>query len=168
MRKGLRVCDEGEHGTKWREDCKVCQCKRPAHLPCGQMSAQTRRAAPSATESPLSLHKTRPALVLFGVLLAACTSHAPADRSSGPGLIQQLRWGFDAATMSAEERQAAEDRAAVREMQRKQGLRVCEEGEHGTRWMEDCIECRCEHGRRRCPPIKCTHTAPVKKHPRAR
>ena len=107
-----------------------------------------------------------PQLLLFGVLLTACTSHSPEDRRPGSGVIQQLWADFQATTMSEEEKQAIEDRAAVRELQRSQGLRVCEEGEHGTVWFEDCIECRCEHGRRRCPPIKCSHKTQVEKHPR--
>ena len=112
------------------------------------------------------MKRIRETFVICGALLAACTSHTPVNRNSDAGLIQQLRSDFEAATMSPEEKQFAKDRAAVREMQRKQGLRVCEEGEHGTRWMEDCIECRCEHGRRRCPPIKCSHKNFVEKHPR--
>lgn len=27
-RNGLRACEEGEDGTSWREDCKVCRCEQ--------------------------------------------------------------------------------------------------------------------------------------------
>lgn len=100
------------------------------------------------------------------LLLGACTPHDPSAGHSSGELVSKLRASFRAATMSAEERQEFEGRARLRELQREQGLRVCEEGEHGTKWQEDCMGCRCEHGRRSCPSIKCTHKRRVKKHPR--
>lgn len=104
-------------------------------------------------------------LLLLGVLLTACTDHNPGsqetdeetDEGSAQGFVHRVRADFELITMSAEEKQAFEDRATLRERRREQGLRVCEEGEHGTEWKEDCKVCRCEHGLRNCPAIHCTH-----------
>lgn len=48
------------------------------------------------------------------------------------------------------------ERSKMRELLREQGLRVCEEGEVGTTWREDCNSCRClEGGVRTCTMAKC-------------
>ena len=96
-------------------------------------------------------------LLLLGTILAACTAHAPDMEQSNESLIIRLRAMYEFSTMSEEEKRAFEDRAKLRERQRKQGLRVCEEGEHGTKWREDCKVCQCEHGLRTCPAVKCHH-----------
>jgi hypothetical protein len=42
------------------------------------------------------------------------------------------------------------DRSQMRERFRAEGKRVCEEGETGTTWKEDCNDCRCDWGIRHC------------------
>ena len=91
------------------------------------------------------------------MFLSACTPHDSADAEPTEDFLAETMSKFRAATLSDEEKQAIKDRATVREMHRKEGLRVCEEGEDGTAWMEDCMECRCENGLRTCPAIICTH-----------
>ena len=51
--------------------------------------------------------------------------------------------------------EARADRSEVRELQRDRGLRVCEEGENGTTWKDDCSRCRCEWGVRSCTVKRC-------------
>jgi hypothetical protein len=48
------------------------------------------------------------------------------------------------------EREKAERYSQLREVYRVRGERVCEEGEDGTRWQEDCDTCWCEAGLRAC------------------
>ena len=112
-------------------------------------------------------------MAVLVLLLAACTAHDPVTARGSGDVVERLGASFRASTMSPEELEAFENRAQLRERQRKGGLRVCEEGEHGTRWKEDCKTCQCEHGLRTCPAVMCTHArdkmkATVKKHPRER
>jgi hypothetical protein len=43
----------------------------------------------------------------------------------------------------------------LREMHRAAGRRVCEEGEHGGLWQEDCNTCFCSQGVRACTRNVC-------------
>lgn len=107
-------------------------------------------------------------LFLAGVL-TACTTPSPTTTNLGGVSVVRIRAIYELSMMSDEEKRAFADRAKLRDLQRAQGLRVCEEGEHGTKWREDCMICQCEHGLRTCPAIKCTHAREkmqVKKHPR--
>jgi hypothetical protein len=54
------------------------------------------------------------------------------------------------AEMQEYNRREAERYSELREMDRARGVRVCEEGEHGTIWKEDPYTCWCESGRRYC------------------
>lgn len=103
--RGVRVCEEGEHGTTWKEDCNTCRCewgiRHCPNLPC---------------KSPHS-----------------------------PEFAAKLR----AELQEHNRRKAVRDRA-LQELERARGLRVCEEGEHGTRWREATGECWCDSGIRRC------------------
>jgi hypothetical protein len=100
--RGLRVCEEGENGTNWKEDCKRCRCE------WGVRSCTVKRCMPPE----------------------------------------------ESARLRAEARKAAREKAEryreVREMDRARGVRVCEEGEHGTRWHEGGDTCWCERGIRYC------------------
>lgn len=95
-------------------------------------------------------------LVTVALLSMSCTPHQPSGEASEPAFLRDARAGiemmFDEA---AEERRTFEDRSRVREAQRARGLRICEEGENGTLWQEDCNSCRCEDGMRSCTRIMC-------------
>lgn len=93
--------------------------------------------------------------ILLGAVLTACTGYDASDAQGGEWSISEMRDDFEFATMSDEEKQAFEQRAVTREIRRKQGLRVCEEGENGTTWTERCKICRCVNGLRSCPAIHC-------------
>jgi hypothetical protein len=102
--------------------------------------------------------------LITALLCVTCTSHdgesaGSLGESEDSNFIEQRQADFEALTLSPEQRRALEDRARLRERQRSRGLRVCEEGEHGTTWKEDCKVCQCEHGLRTCPAIKCRHEA---------
>jgi hypothetical protein len=60
----------------------------------------------------------------------------------------------ESARLHAEAKRDQEEKAEryrkVREMDRTRGVRVCEEGEHGTRWLEGGETCWCELGIRYC------------------
>jgi hypothetical protein len=100
--RGLRVCEEGENGTKWKDDCNRCWCE-------------------------------------WGV--TSCT-------------VKYCRPPEESARLRAEAKRHSEEKAEryrkVREIQRAQGVRVCEEGEDGTFWMEDPYTCWCQSGYRYC------------------
>jgi hypothetical protein len=100
--RGVRVCEEGENGTHWREHCNWCWCQ-------------------------------------WGVLSCTKAGCVPPEES---------------ARLRAEAKRNAEERAEryrkVREIDRARGVRVCEEGEHGTRWHEGAETCWCDTGIRYC------------------
>jgi hypothetical protein len=101
----------------------------------------------------------------LATVLAACVAHSPsAEQGPGEGLPSRMRTSFEFILIVSEENRfhTPEDRAVLREMQRREGLRVCEEGEHGTTWKEDCVYCTCVYGRRSCPPVVCTHNSKVR------
>jgi hypothetical protein len=100
--RGVRVCEEGENGTHWREDCNWCWCE------WGVLSCNKKHCQP-------------------------------------PEITAKLR---AEAKRNREER--TEQYRKVREIQRAQGMRVCEEGEHGTRWHEGSESCWCYDGIRYC------------------
>jgi hypothetical protein len=52
-------------------------------------------------------------------------------------------------------REEAKQREELRERDRAAGRRVCEEGEHGGRWQEDCNTCFCSQGYRACTKNVC-------------
>jgi len=106
------------------------------------------------------------ALLSAAIFLFACTPHDSADTEPSEGFLAETIADLRSATLSDEEKQAIKDRATLRERHRKQGLRVCEEGEDGTTWMEDCKRCRCENGSRTCPAIHCTHARERQQGPR--
>ena len=56
------------------------------------------------------------------------------------------------------EAQARHERSIARERFRARGYRVCEEGDEGKQWKEDCNTCRCEYGSvRSCTKAHCRH-----------
>lgn len=101
--EGLRVCEEGESGTRWQEDCNTCWCDR-GHRACTKAYCQP-----------------------------------PWVRLHFEGMA----------------REEAERRKEEREMHRAAGRRVCEEGEAGTQWREDCNRCWCSRGFRVCTENVC-------------
>jgi hypothetical protein len=100
--RGGRVCEEGENGTNWKEDCNWCWCE-------------------------------------WGVL--SCTQKGCVS----PEESARIR-----AVAQKSAREEAERYREVREIDRARGVRVCEEGEHGTRWLEAGETCWCERGIRYC------------------
>lgn len=101
--EGLRVCEEGESGPPWKEDCNTCWCDRG--------------------------HR-------------ACTK----ARCQPPWVRRQFE---------ETAREKAKLRKEQREMHRAAGRRVCEEGEDGTQWREDCNRCWCSWGVRVCTENVC-------------
>jgi hypothetical protein len=101
--EGLRVCEEGEDGTRWQEDCNTCWCERGRR------------------------HCTK----------AGC--QPPWVRLHFEGMA----------------REEAKRRKEEREMHQAAGRRVCEEGEDGTQWHEDCNRCWCSRGFRVCTKNVC-------------
>jgi hypothetical protein len=98
------------------------------------------------------------------MILAACAPHDPTPDPTDEGMVRRMWVEWESILLLSEENRftTPEIRAAVRERQRREGLRVCEEGEHGTTWTEDCKICTCVHGRRSCPPVVCTHNSKVR------
>jgi hypothetical protein len=100
--RGVRVCEEGENGTHWKERCNWCWCQ-------------------------------------WGVLSCTKAGCVPPEESA------RLR-----AEAKKKAREEAEQYRKVREIDRARGVRVCEEGEHGTRWHEGAETCWCDTGIRYC------------------
>jgi hypothetical protein len=114
--EGLRVCEEGESGPPWKEDCNTCWCDR-GHRACTKAGCQP----PS------------------------------------------VRLQFE--EMAREE---AKRRKELREIDRSAGRRVCEEGEEGTQWREDCNRCWCSRGSRVCTENACPKSVRSKQETTAR
>ena len=100
----------------------------------------------------------QPHCVLLAILLCSCTG--PAGAGDGGEAANWERPPFlDRSNPLVEHTvQVMETRAVrteVRELQRARGLRVCEEGENGTEWKEDCRRCRCEWGVTSCTKKYC-------------
>jgi hypothetical protein len=101
------------------------------------------------------------ALVSLFVLTVACTG--PSSSSTGSSSTEaEMGTGFRVTPeveafmqRAVEESEAQKQRAELRELHRRQGKRVCEEGEDGTRWQERCNTCWCDHGVRACTKAKC-------------
>jgi hypothetical protein len=113
---------------------------------------------------------SRPHCVLFAILLCSCT--APTGAGEGGELADWGRLPFwdrsnslvehtfrimETRAERSELREIQRDRdekaeryRKVREMDRAGGVRVCEEGEHGTRWLEGVETCWCGRGIRFC------------------
>jgi hypothetical protein len=92
------------------------------------------------------------------VLASACTEHGRSrDTEARADVVASITADVSFLWMSAEDKQEFAHREQQRAVQRRLGLRTCDEGEHGTTWQEDCMWCRCENGRRSCPAVHCTH-----------
>jgi hypothetical protein len=100
--------------------------------------------------------------VLLVTLLCSCTapreSGEGADSAEGPpeGLPFLDRANPLVKRTFAAMQKRAMDRE-IRETMRAEGLRVCEEGESGPRWQEDCNTCWCDQGHRACTKAHCHH-----------
>jgi hypothetical protein len=100
----------------------------------------------------------RACFILVSTLLCSCAPH----RESGDGTDSERLPILDRAnpivqrTVAIMEERARE--SEIREYLRAKGLRVCEEGENGTSWQEDCDTCWCEWGRRYCDGVICPPT----------
>jgi hypothetical protein len=95
----------------------------------------------------------RPHCILLVTLLCSCT--APTGAGEGGEAVDWGRLPFwDRSNPLVEHTfvimEVRADRSEWREILRAEGKRVCEVGEHGTRWLEDCNTCWCEWGARRC------------------
>jgi hypothetical protein len=95
--------------------------------------------------------------VLLVTLLCSCAAHHEggesgegADSRRLPERIQFLDRSISLVESTFQIMEVRANRSEWRERLRAEGTRVCEEGEHGTRWLEDCNTCWCEWGARRC------------------
>lgn len=92
--------------------------------------------------------------VLLVALLCSCTGATGPDEGGEAVASGRLSYFLDRSnplvdhTFEIMEMRA--DRSQMRERFRAEGKRVCEEGETGTSWKEDCNDCRCDWGIRHC------------------
>jgi hypothetical protein len=101
-------------------------------------------------------------LILLVTLLCSCAEHH-AGGGSGEGtdserLPERLPFLNPADPLVKRAFFLMEERARyseLREMMRAEGLRVCEEGESGPPWQEDCNTCWCDRGHRACTKAGC-------------
>ncbi len=94
-------------------------------------------------------HIQRIHLALIVALAVACTSTESVDVT--PHLNEEpVSLGFIVSDLTAlwwDELRAKKERGIIRERQRSNGKRVCEEGEWPQRWVEDdCRVCGCDEG----------------------
>jgi hypothetical protein len=91
--------------------------------------------------------------VLFAILLCSCTGPRGPGEDGKTAESERLRF-LDRSDLLVEHTfeimEVRAERSESREQQRTRGVRVCEEGENGTNWKEDCNTCRCEWGFRTC------------------
>ena len=101
--------------------------------------------------------KTLPLLLL---LLSAC---AAKDVGHSGEIVQYaVIYTLEFREIERERRYRSEAREKLRAL----GYRVCEEGEEGTQWKEDCNTCRCEYGAiRGCTMAHCRHPTDEKTAP---
>ena len=95
------------------------------------------------------------ALVIIAIF--GCTEHRKEPGNDAvPRMGNVVTTALRALEAKVEAKARADNRAEMRRFYRAQGKRVCEEGEVGTRWMEDCNTCWChEPGIRRCTQKRC-------------
>jgi hypothetical protein len=121
--EGVRVCEEGENGISWQEECNTCSCERGRRY---------------------------------------CTNAVCPPSSAQLELERIARLEFERIAR-AEEKQRKE----LREMHRAAGRRVCEEGEYGPLWQEDCNMCFCSWGVRACTKNVCQESSVQSKREKA-
>jgi hypothetical protein len=95
----------------------------------------------------------RPHCILLVTLLCSCTAPTGAGEggeASDWGRLSFLDRSNPLVEHTFQMMEVRADRSEWRELLRAEGKRVCEEGEHGTRWLEDCNTCWCEWGGRSC------------------
>jgi hypothetical protein len=103
-------------------------------------------------------------LVLLSILLCGCAEHGNGGTGerSLPAESGRLRLMDRSDPLVEHTFQIMEVRAHysdLRERLRSAGRRVCEEGENGTAWKQDCNKCQCEWGVRSCTKAGCPSTA---------
>lgn len=104
--------------------------------------------------------------VLLVTLLCSCTVHRESGEAADSDRLPDSLPFLDRANPLVKRtfdvmEERARDRE-LREVMRAEGLRVCEEGESGPPWKEDCNTCWCDRGHRACTKAYCHH------HPGAR
>ncbi len=96
----------------------------------------------------------RGCLMSLVALLCSCTAHREgvhgAESEHLPERLPFLDRSLSLVEATFQIMEVRANRSEWRERLRADGKRVCEEGEHGTRWQEDCNTCWCEWGTRRC------------------
>lgn len=93
---------------------------------------------------------TRACCILLIALLCSCTAPRESDGAVDSERLRVLDRSYPLVEQTFQIMEVRADRSERREQLRAAGDRVCEEGEHGTRWHEDCNTCWCEWGARRC------------------
>ncbi len=92
--------------------------------------------------------------IVAGLLLVFGCSCTGSTKSPTDG--QFVRKSIERWDSARREAEARHERAEMRELLRSHGHRVCEEGEVGTEWKEDCNSCRCYPGGvRGCTMLYC-------------
>jgi hypothetical protein len=104
--------------------------------------------------------------LFFAILLGSCTGPTQAGEGGETADLGHLPFWVRSNSIVERTFQIMETRAQrseVRDLQRDRGLRVCEEGENGTNWKEDCNPCRCDWGIRHCLNRPCKSPESVAK-----
>jgi hypothetical protein len=104
--------------------------------------------------------------ILLVSLLCSCTG--PTGAGEGGKTAESVRVRFldrsnPLVEYTFEIMEMRADRSQMRERFRAEGKRVCEEGETGTSWKEDCNDCRCDWGIRHCLNRPCKSPESVAK-----
>ena len=93
--------------------------------------------------------------------ILGCTGHNKAPSDDTAPRVEGVVTTVLRAMETEEEAEERKRRAISRERHRAAGERVCEEGEVGTQWREDCNICRCyEPGVRGCTVKRCNPPGP--------
>lgn len=103
---------------------------------------------------------SRTRFVVFALLGLGCASHESPPEEEASGLVTRISVVAKQKFRDDDEKERIEQRNKMREFQRSQGLRVCEEGEDKTTWTEDCNSCWCENGERHCTRLGCKTKSP--------
>jgi hypothetical protein len=93
--------------------------------------------------------------LLLAILLCSCTAHSEGGEAAEPGRLRFMDRSDPLVEHTFEIKEVRADHSDMRKIHRARGVRVCEEGEHGTTWQEDCNQCRCYWGERHCPSLPC-------------
>jgi hypothetical protein len=170
--RGVRVCEEGEDGTNWKERCNTCSCEWGVRI-CSNLicqsperSAQIRAQAKQATRELAELYREiRERDRARGVRVCEegedgtiwkegsntcwCKSGVRYCDESGPPRPtppDPMDGKFTFRHLPLDYREITESRQR------------CKEEEKGTSWKESCLMCWCEAEFRVCSRADCPRT----------